>query len=126
MAKILLVDDEEYIRQYYVEELSKEGHRVSAVANGDHLLELVDLFQPDIIILDIRLNEYDGLDLLREIREIHDHLPIILCSAYDTYMEDPRSANADYYVIKSLDLSELKMIVQMALDNFAPAHLIVG
>jgi DNA-binding response OmpR family regulator len=100
MARILLVDDEEYIRRLYTEELSEEGHEVSSLASGHELLRKIDFFQPEAVILDIKLD-----------------LPVILCSAYDTYKEDQKSIAANYYVVKSFDLSELKMAIQRALES---------
>jgi len=116
MTRILLVDDEEYIRRFYVEELSEEGYEVVTLASGHNLLRKVNLFQPDLIILDIKLMDYDGLELLQEIRCHHHNLPVILCTAYDTYKEDPRSLAADYYVIKSFDLTQLKKAVLRAIQ----------
>lgn len=116
MARILVVDDEEYIRQLYTEELSEEGHKVNTVASGHNLLRRIDSLQPDALVLDIKLVDYDGLELLQAIRNKHHDLPVILCSAYDTYKEDPKSIAADYYVIKSFDLSELKMAIQRAVE----------
>ncbi len=81
MARILVVDDDKNIRQYYTEELSDEGHEVSAVASGHELLRTIDLFQPDVVVLDIKLGDYDGLELLKEIRNEYYDLPVILCSA---------------------------------------------
>lgn len=72
------------------------------------MLELVSSEQPDAVILDIRLEDCDGLDLLQEIRNVYPALPIILSTAYDSYREDVKSVAADYYVVKSQDLSELK------------------
>jgi DNA-binding response OmpR family regulator len=115
--RILLVDDEEHIRQLYAEELSDEGYEVLTSASGHNLLRKIDLAEPDVIILDIKLVDYNGLDLLQEIRGHHYSLPVILCTAYDTYRNDPKSMPADYYVVKSFDLSELKMAVQRALEG---------
>ena len=117
MARILLVDDEDYIRQYYTEELSDEGHKVWTVATGHELLKRIDRVQPEVVVLDIKLLDYDGLELLQEIRNRHHDLPVILCSAYDTYKEDPRAIAADYYVVKSFDLSELKMAIQRVIET---------
>jgi DNA-binding response OmpR family regulator len=116
MARILLVDDEEYIRLLYTEELSEEGHEVSTVATGHNLLKRIDLLQPEVVVLDIRLVDYDGLELLQEIRNLYHNLPVILCSAYDTYRYDQKAIAADCYVVKSFDLSELKMAIQRAID----------
>ena len=125
MARILLVDDEEYIRQLYTEELSEEGHEVSSVATGHNLLRRIDLIQPEVVVLDIKLVDYDGLELLQQIRNRHHELPVILCTAYDTYKHDLKSVAADYYVIKSFDLSELKRAIQRAMEADASARLIV-
>jgi DNA-binding NtrC family response regulator len=116
MARILVVDDEEYIRQYYSEELSDEGHEVFTTGSGHELLRRIDLLGPEAVILDIRLVDYDGLDLLQDIRRRHHDLPVILCSAYDTYREDPKVFAADYYVIKSFDLGVLKQAVQRVIE----------
>jgi DNA-binding response OmpR family regulator len=116
MARILLVDDEEYIRQLYTEELSEEGYEVSTMASGHNLLKRIDSFQPEAVVLDIRLVDYDGLELLQDIRNQHHDLPVILCTAYDTYKEDPKSIAADYYIVKSFDLSELKMAIHRAIE----------
>ena len=114
MARILLVDDDKNIRRYYTEELSDDGHQVSAVASGHQLLRIINLFKPDVMVLDIKLVDYDGLELLKEIRNEYYNLPVILCSAYQTYKYDQRSIAADYYVVKSFDLSELKTMIKRA------------
>jgi len=114
VARILVVDDDENIRQYYMEELSDDGHQVSAVPSGHELLSVIDRFEPDVVVLDIKLGNYDGLELLKEIRNEYYNLPVILCSAYQTYKYDQRSIGADYYVLKSFDLSELKTMIKRA------------
>ena len=116
MARILLVDDEEYIRELYTEELSDEGHKVSSVATGHNLLKRIGFFRPEVVVLDIRLEGYNGLELLQEIRNEHRDLPVILCTAYDTYKYDQKTIAADYYVIKSFDLSQLKTAIQRAIE----------
>ncbi|MGD8253464.1 MAG: response regulator [Syntrophobacterales bacterium] len=117
MASILLVDDEQYIRELYSEELSAEGHNVATVATGHNLVKKIDNIRPEVVVLDIRLADYDGLELLQEIRKEHRDLPVILCTAYDTYKYDQKTIAADYYVIKSFDLSQLKFAIQRALET---------
>ncbi|MFP3870843.1 MAG: response regulator [Syntrophobacteria bacterium] len=116
MARIFLVDDEEYIRQYYTEELRDEGHEVFTAASGHNLLKKIHLVQPDAVILDIKLVDYDGLELLQDIRRRYSDLPVVLCTAYDTYKGEPEAIAADYYVVKSFDLSELKTAIQRAIE----------
>ena len=125
MARILLVDDEEHIRRYYTDELSDEGYEVSTLANGHNLLKEIELFQPEVVVLDIRLADYDGLELLQEIRNRHHELPVILCTAYDTYRYDQKAISADYYVVKSADLSELKIAIQKTIETNNTIRLMV-
>jgi DNA-binding NtrC family response regulator len=77
----------------------------------------IDNIRPEVVVLDIRLADYDGLELLQEIRKEHRDLPVILCTAYDTYKYDQKTIAADYYVIKSFDLSQLKFAIQKALET---------
>ncbi|MFW6147513.1 MAG: response regulator [Thermodesulfobacteriota bacterium] len=120
MAKILVVDDEEHIRLLYAEELSEAGYEVITAANGYKLIERIEKEKPDLVVLDIKMVDYNGLDLLQEIRNKFYNLPVILCTAYDTYKEDIKAIAADFYVIKSFDLTELKKKIARALETTTP------
>ncbi len=121
MAKILVVDDEEHIRLLYSEELSEVGYEVITAADGYKLADRIDKEKPDLIVLDIKMVDYNGLDLLQEIRNKFYNMPVILCTAYDTFKEDIKSIAADFYVIKSFDLTELKKKIAMALEAEIPS-----
>jgi len=121
MAKILVVDDEEHIRLLYSEELSEVGYEVITAADGYKLAERIDKEKPDLIVLDIKMVDYNGLDLLQEIRNKFYNMPVILCTAYDTFKEDIKSIAADFYVIKSFDLTEIKKKIAMALEAEIPS-----
>ncbi|MBC7359783.1 MAG: response regulator [Desulfacinum sp.] len=120
MAKILVVDDEEHIRLLYSEELREAGYEVITADSGYKLLERIEEEKPDLVILDIKMVDYDGLDLLQDIRARFYDLPVILSTAYDTFKEDAKSIAADYYVVKSFDLTELKKKIAMALETHLP------
>lgn len=117
MAKILIVDDEEHIRYLYSEELSEVGYEVITADSGYRLLEKIETEEPDLVVLDIKMVDYNGLDLLQDIRNRFYNLPVVLCTAYDTFKEDMKSIAADFYVIKSFDLTELKNKISMALES---------
>ena len=108
MAKILVVDDEKSIRALCAEELSEEGYEVITTGEGKEVMGLIARENPSAVVLDIRMEDCDGLDLLQELRNAYPELPIILNTAYDSYRDDVKSVAADYYVVKSFDLSELK------------------
>lgn len=120
MKKILIVDDEEVIRMLYGEELEEEGYEVITAGSGHGLMEIIERDKPDLVILDIKMAEHDGLDLLQEIRKDFYNIPVILCSAYSSFKGDLKSIAADYYVVKSADLSELKQKIKMALEGQTP------
>jgi DNA-binding response OmpR family regulator len=115
MAKILIVDDEEHIRFLYSEELAEAGYEVITADSGYKVLDRIETEKPDLVVLDIKMVDYNGLDLLQDIRNRFYNLPVVLCTAYDTFKEDMKSIAADYYVIKSFDLTELKTKIAMAL-----------
>ncbi|MBN1831174.1 MAG: response regulator [Deltaproteobacteria bacterium] len=116
--KIMVVDDEEHIRMLYSEELADEGYQVVTVSNGFRLLQKIEREKPTLVILDIRLADYNGLDLLQSIRERFDDLPVGFCTAYDTFKEDTKSASADFYVVRSFDLTELKKRIASTIEIY--------
>ena len=117
MPKILVIDDEKSIRTLCEEELQEEGYEVITTGECKNVLELIASAQPDAVVLDIRMQDCNGLDLLQEIRNAYQGLPIILNTAYDSYAEDVKSVAADHYVVKSFDLAELKAKLAMVLKN---------
>ena len=117
MNKILIVDDDELIQILYADELTEEGYDVITTGDGVGLLGLIEEAQPDLVVLDIRLGETNGLDLLQDIRNTYYELPVILCSAYSAFKYDLKSIAADYFVVKSSDFSELKVKIKMALQT---------
>ncbi|SPF43010.1 Response regulator receiver protein [Syntrophobacter sp. SbD1] len=117
MSKILVVDDQEYVRLLYSEELRVAGYDVTTAEGGNKLLERIEVEKPDLVILDIKMVDCNGLDILQDIRNDYYDLPVILSTAYDTFKEDMKSIAADFYVVKSFDLTELKNKIAMALET---------
>jgi DNA-binding response OmpR family regulator len=117
MPKILIVDDEEHIRLLYSEELNNAGYEVVTAEGGYKLIETIEEEKPDLVILDIKMVDYDGLAILQDIRNRFYDLPVILSTAYDSFKEDVKSIAADFYIVKSFDLTELKNKIAMALET---------
>ncbi|AMK11114.1 MAG: response regulator [Pseudodesulfovibrio sp.] len=116
--KILVVDDEKHIRMLYREELEADDYTVVTSDGEEDILEVLARETPTIVILDIKLGvNRSGLDLLQEIRTKDQRIPVILSTAYDSFQHDLKSIAADYYVVKSVDLTELKDKVRMALNK---------
>jgi DNA-binding response OmpR family regulator len=116
--KILVVDDEKHIRMLYREELEADDYIVATSDGEEDILDVIARENPTIVILDIKLGvNRSGLDLLQEIRTKDQQIPVILSTAYDSFQHDLKSIAADYYVVKSVDLTELKDKVRMALNK---------
>lgn len=119
MKKLLVVDDESNIRLLYRQELSDEGYEVVTAANA---IEAVDRLQEtdfDLVVLDIKLKNESGLDLLQKIvKEKHD-LPVILCSAFSYFKDDFSAWLADSYVVKSSNIQELKDEIRKVFEKRA-------
>ncbi|HCG03905.1 MAG TPA: two-component system response regulator [Desulfovibrio sp.] len=116
--KILVVDDEKHIRMLYQEELEAEGYTVAVSDGREPILDVVAREKPLVVVLDIKLGpDLSGLDLLQEIRRGDPKLPVILSTAYDSFQHDLKSVVADYYVVKSVDLTELKSKVALAIEK---------
>ncbi len=117
MSKILVVDDEEGIRSLYKEELEDEGFVVEVAKNGEEAMEKLCIFQPDLITLDIKMPGMGGIETLKQVREQHRKLPIILCSAYGEYKQDLTTWASDAYVVKCADLTEFKATIRRLLGG---------
>jgi DNA-binding response OmpR family regulator len=117
MAKILIVDDEEHIRLLYKQELSEEGYEVILAENGKDCLEKLNEDIPDVIVLDVRMPVMDGIETLGRIINKRKDIPVILNTAYSSYKDDFMTWAAEAYVVKSFDLSELKIKIKEIIDR---------
>ena len=115
MCSILILDDDESIRLLYEEELAEEGYEVLSESEGADICELVSRKRPDLIVLDLILGDVRGSDILKKLRTKHLPMPVILCSAYPVSPKEARAMGAHDVVIKSSDLSELKLKIKKAL-----------
>ncbi|MGA2400106.1 MAG: response regulator [Syntrophobacteraceae bacterium] len=120
MPKILVVDDQEHIRLLYSVELKEAGYEVITAEGGHKLMETIEDEKPDLIILDIKMVDYNGLDILQDIRNYFYDLPVILSTAYNTFKGDMKSIAADFYVVKNFDLTELKNKIAIVLETKLP------
>ena len=85
MKKILIVDDDESIQMLYADELTEDGYDVITTGDGFGLIEMIETEKPDLVIMDVKLGKYNGLDLLQDIRNAHWDLPVILCTSYPLF-----------------------------------------
>src|SRR5256714_4356880 len=114
---VLVVDDEDGIRQALTRFLTRVGYKVSAAANATEALERVASDHPTAMLCDIRMPETSGVELLPKVLAQDPDLAIIMLTAID----EPRTAieclklGAYDYLIKPVDLDELELSLQHAL-----------
>jgi len=107
--RILVVDDEPAILRFLRPGLTAEGYVVSEAASGRAALDLVRRKAADLLVLDLGLPDVDGLDIIREIREKGDSLPIIVLSSRSDEGAKVKALDlgADDYVTKPFGIEEL-------------------
>ena len=108
-AKLLVAEDEKTQRDLLEGFLKKEGFSVEAVANGREVLQRLqgDFF--DIVLVDYKMPELDGLQTLREIRKLYPDLPVVMMTAYgtvETAVASMKEGALDY-LTKPIESTEL-------------------
>ncbi len=101
MTTILLIDDQPYLQELFAEELMDEGYSVVSASDADSAKRSFQDAKPDLVLLDLYLDGFDGWDLLVDLKHKDPKLPVIILTAYDSYMDDSRASKADGYVVKS-------------------------
>ena len=117
--RILVVEDEVNQGLMYEQELSDEGYDVHVANSGDGALALVSENSYDLVVLDIGMPGMDGLETLGRMLSLNNKIPVILNTAYPSYKDNFMSWAADAYVVKSSDLSELKLKIRESLEKRA-------
>jgi len=108
--KILVVDDDQDIREIIMYVLESEGYRVCGLDNGLAVVKTVAQNPPDILLLDVQLGDSDGRDICRELKETlsTQEIPIIMISANHGWNGiQEKQCNADDFLAKPFDITEL-------------------
>ncbi|MDD4895943.1 MAG: response regulator, partial [Atribacterota bacterium] len=114
MNRIMVVDDEESIRMMLQRVLSGQQYEIDEAANGAEALAKVQKEKYRIILLDLRMPEMNGLQVIEKMKEMDINTPIIMMSAYGTVPEavEAMKLGAMDYLVKPFDLDELKMTLE--------------
>ncbi|MBI4520589.1 MAG: sigma-54-dependent Fis family transcriptional regulator [Gemmatimonadetes bacterium] len=118
-GRVLVCDDEMLIRLWLEEHLREEGYAAEGVADGTTLLSALEREPADLILLDLRLPDASGLDLLPRIRALDPTLPVIMITAYgevETAVAAVR-AGAHHFLEKPIQLPELLLLIEQALET---------
>ncbi|ASF08129.1 two-component response regulator MprA [Nocardia brasiliensis NBRC 14402] len=107
--RVLVVDDEDSVREALVRAMDSEGYETRAVADGAAALAEIQRWQPEVVLLDVLMPFMDGLTACRRLRAQGDRTPILMLTARDAVADrvDGLDAGADDYLVKPFDLDEL-------------------
>jgi DNA-binding NtrC family response regulator len=119
MAKVLVIDDERSIRNTLKEILEYEKHKVEVAEDGITALELLKKNSYDVALLDIKMPEMDGMEVLDKITALHSDLPVVMISGHgnvDTAVAAIKKGAFDF-IEKPLDLNRIMVTLKNALDK---------
>jgi len=116
MKSILIIDDDPLIRKTLSSHLTKHGFEVQSAEDGEEGLEKYSEAGPDLVLLDIRLPDIDGLEVLRQIREKQNRAAILIMTAYDDMKTTVEAVKlgAFEYLVKPLDYVALDLTIEKA------------
>lgn len=122
MNRILIVEDEKLLNGIYSSELKEDGYETFDAYDGKTALSLIDTLKIDLVILDIKLPDMSGLQVLEAIRKKSKALPVIICSAYDPVKSEYASSisASTGYMVKPIILEELREKIRAMLGKRQP------
>jgi len=118
--KILVVDDDESHRIMLRAVLKEGGYHVTEAADGTGAVKAVETEAFDLILMDIRMTNMDGIEALTEIRKISPLVPVLIMTAYASVKTavEALKAGAFDYVTKPLDIEEVKILIEKGLEQY--------
>ncbi|MBE0541054.1 MAG: sigma-54-dependent Fis family transcriptional regulator [Verrucomicrobia bacterium] len=117
MSKLLLIDDETDVQYSFRRIFDAPDLELATASSGEEGLKLIPKFQPDLVLMDIRMGGMNGLETLRRIRQMDSKLLVILMTAYGTTQMaiEAMKLGAYDYLLKPFDVPKIKEIVANAL-----------
>lgn len=120
MSHILLVEDDEFVRDMLTQVLERASHTVISAADGEEAIEILRRFKPEVMITDIVMPKKDGTALIAEVAEKHPQLKIIAISGGgrlgpEGYLDLSEALGAHASFKKPIDKEALLMAVDLLL-----------
>ena len=117
MMKLLIVEDDQQLQQMFIRILSKHGYSAVGVSNGQLALDALDKDYFDLIITDIMMPEMDGFELVQQLRDVGNIIPILMITAKDAFddMSLGFRYGVDDYMVKPININEMVLRVKALL-----------
>ena len=125
MAKILVIDDDATIQLVFAKFLARLGHEIMQAENGKAGMGIIQETRPDLVITDIMMPEMDGLEILMQLRSMHDSIPVIAISGGMralpvNFLQQAKLFGARYVFEKPVPLGVLHNAVKELLGEESP------
>ena len=119
MAKLLIVDDESDIREFAKSFFKKRGIEVFTASGGKQALEIISVENPNLVLLDVRMEEMTGVEALRELRKTNQSAKVIMVSGVEDQdtINETKTLGVIGFIHKPLVLEELERIVLSELNK---------
>src|SRR3978361_1442041 len=119
MAKILVCDDQEMMRDSLAATLAREGHEVTAATDGAFALQRLASGRFDLLITDLKMPRMTGIELLAEAKRLRPDMPVVLMTAVATVTTavEAMKLGAYDYIQKPFDGEEIKLLVDRTLEH---------
>ena len=108
MFNILIAEDDYDVCQLFKHVLLKKGYSVTTVSNGKEALDAIEKEQFDLLISDIMMPVMDGYELVRQMREVNEEIPVLMITAKDAFddMQKGFLSGTDDYMVKPVNVDE--------------------
>jgi two-component system, NtrC family, response regulator PilR len=117
--RLLIVDDEQSMREWLTIALSQDGFDVESAASGEDALKVLERIPVDLALVDLRMPGLDGLATLRRVKQVDEAVSVVIMTAYataETAVQALKEGAYDY-IIKPFKVDELRHLVQKALEE---------
>jgi DNA-binding NtrC family response regulator len=116
MKSILIIEDDALVRKTLTSQLAKRGFEVATAETGEDGVRSFAESSPDLVLLDVRLPDIDGLEVLRRIREKNRRAIILVMTAFDDMRTTVEAVKlgAFEYLVKPLNAAELELVIDKA------------
>lgn len=119
-TKVLLVAEDNDIRLQYEQALQEEGYAVLLASSAEEVRQKIEEAIPGVVVLEAGMSGTDSIQLLQDTKVKYQEIPFILRTANGSSKQDFRIWSSDAYVVKSADLSELKLMIREVLGFQLP------
>jgi len=113
-TRVLIVDDQERARRGLKALLATQPELevVGEATDGEEAVRLAEALRPDVVLMDVRMPNMDGIEATRRIKKAHPEIRVIVLTMYDTHRREALEAGADAFVLKSEGFERLMAAVK--------------